>query len=166
MLQVRRRLLQDRVAGRANQREQRKLQRPLVQLRCVADAKPRQRVEQRLQGDALGVEQQLLVAAQDPDLGEHSPFGVEQRCVGAAAGRDRGDVVGEQRIEEGDRVSAAQRELAALRAIELANGRGRRGVFALVGEVGLKRARHCLEDTPRASAFVGAAARGSRAILC
>jgi hypothetical protein len=35
-----------------------------VQLRCVADAKPRQGVEQRLQGDALGVEQQLLVAAQ------------------------------------------------------------------------------------------------------
>ena len=120
------RRLRDGAAGLgADQREQAALERALVQLGAVADAELRQRVEQGLERDALGVEQQLVLGAQHADLGEQAALVRQQRRVDAGAGRDGRDVVGEQRVEVGGGVRAADRELAALGAVEQRDAPGR-----------------------------------------
>jgi len=88
-----RRLVQRSIGVGPDDREQRRFQRALVQLRAVTDPELRQRVEQRLQRDPLGIEQQLAVAAQHAYLGEHAALVRQQRRVGATADPNRGDVV-------------------------------------------------------------------------
>ena len=79
--------------------------------------------------DPLGVEQQLVLGREHAHLGEHPPLVGEQRRVDAAAGRDARDVVGEQRVEVGGGVRAADRELAALGAVDQRDALGRGGVL-------------------------------------
>ena len=116
-----------------------------MQLDLPSERAVAQRVEQRLQRDALAVEQQLILTSQDPHLGEHVALGVEQRGVSAAADRDRGDVLREQRIEERHRFLAAQRELSAIGVINPAGRLGRRPV---IRRVHLDGARHTFTILP------------------
>ena len=77
----------------AQQRQQTALQRALVQLHRVADAEAAHHVEQLLQGDALGVEQDLVSRVEDADVAEHLALGGEEGGVAAGPGRQRLDVV-------------------------------------------------------------------------
>jgi len=76
-----------------DQREQPALERALVQLGRVPDAELGQRVEQRLQADALAVEQQLVFGREHPHLRQHPPLVGEQRGVDSGPGSHARDVV-------------------------------------------------------------------------
>ena len=104
--------------GRADQRQQAAFQRSLVQLQVVADAEAADQVEQRLQRRALGVEQQLLLGGQDPQIAEHLALGGQEPGITALACRQRFDVVGDLALEELPGLGAGQRQLAALGAVE------------------------------------------------
>jgi hypothetical protein len=100
--------------GRAEQRDQPSLQRALVQLHVVAEAEAADDVEQLLQRDALGVEQDLLAGVEDPHVGEHLALGAQQRRVAPRPGHERLDVVGDLALQERLGVGAGEGELAAL----------------------------------------------------
>ena len=59
----------------ADQRQQPALDGALVQLRVVADHPAADQVEQRLQRDPLGVEQQLVARVEHAEVAEHLALG-------------------------------------------------------------------------------------------
>ena len=64
------------LGARPQQRQQAALERALVQLHGVADAEAADHVEQLLEGDALGVEQDLLAGVEDAQVARAScPWG-------------------------------------------------------------------------------------------
>ena len=115
----------------ADQRDQASLHGALVELDGVADAEAPDHVEQPLEGDAFGVEQQLVAGVEDPQVAEHLPLGREERRVAAGAGGERLDVVADLALEERLRVRAGEGELAALGAVERAAGLGQRAVLGV-----------------------------------
>ena len=91
-----------------------------MQLDVVADRPAAQRVEERLQRRALGVEPQLVAEVEHPQVGEHLALGGQQRGVEAAAGPERLDVVGDLARQEPLGVTAGQRQFSPLRAVKKA----------------------------------------------
>ena len=77
----------------AQQGEQPPLEGALVQLHRVADAEAAHHVEELLEGDALGVQEDLVSGIEDADVTEHLALGGEKGGVAAASGRQRLDVV-------------------------------------------------------------------------
>ena len=120
-----------RVRLRSEQREQTGLQRALVQFDGEAEAEPADHVEQLLQGDPFGVEQDLLAGVEDPQVGEHLALRREQRRVAAATGQERLHIVGDLTLQERLGVRADERELAALGTIDEPAGLGRGTVFGV-----------------------------------
>ena len=111
--------------GGADQREQAPLERALVQLDRVADLEAADHVEQPLQRDALGVEQELrrrlrriLAQREDAQVAEHLSLVREEGRVAALARAQVRELVRHLAVEELDRSGARQRELAALGAIQ------------------------------------------------
>ena len=120
-----------------------------MQFGLVADLEAADHVEQRLQREALGVEQQLgrrpcrvPAACEDAQVAEHLSLVREEGRVAAIAGAQVGELVRHLAVEELDSPGARQRELAALGAIQKAAplpqravllGRGRRGLGWLRG---------------------------------
>jgi hypothetical protein len=107
-----------RTSARPDERQQAALERALVQLDPEADGRAADHVEDGLQRGALGVQQQLVAGVEDPEVTEHLALRREQRCVEAGAGYERLDVVRDLSGEERLRVGAAERELAALGAVD------------------------------------------------
>jgi hypothetical protein len=103
---------------RADQREQRRLERALVQLDVAAELVPADHVEQLLQRRALCVEQQLVAEVEHAQVAEHLALVGEERRVAAAAGLQRLDVVGDLALQERLRLRAGQGQLAALGAVD------------------------------------------------
>ena len=108
----------DRGRVGTHERQQPALERALVQLDVVADAEPPDHVEQPLERDALGVEQQLVAGGQDPQIAEHLALGRQERGVAAGAVGEPLDVVRHLALEEAARVRTRERELAALGAVD------------------------------------------------
>ena len=69
----------------SDQRQQSTLKRALVQLDLVADPEAADHVEQLLQRDALGIEQQLVAGVEDAQVAEHLALRSEKRGVAAVA---------------------------------------------------------------------------------
>ena len=111
----------------SDQRQQPALQRALVQLHLVADLEAVDHVEQRLQRDALGVEEQLLrrraalADGQDAQVSEHLALVRQERRVAALARAQVRELVGHLPVEELDRAGAAESELAPLGAVDQAS---------------------------------------------
>jgi len=103
---------------RPHQREQRLLERALVQLGLPAHRAAAQGVEERLERHALGVEPELRAGVDDPQVGQHLALVGQQGGVAAAAGRERLDVVRDLAGEQLLGLGPGQRELAALGAID------------------------------------------------
>ena len=140
----------DRVGLRADQRQQAALERALVQLDPIADLEAADHVEQRLQGHALGVEQQfrwgravarrgwrlrrdlpgLLADGQDPQVAEHLALVRQERRVATLAGAQVEQFVGHLAVEELQRIGSGQGQLAALGAVEHAAVLADGGVLA------------------------------------
>jgi hypothetical protein len=78
-----------------DQRQQPGLERALVQLDVHPELVAADHVEQPLQGRALGVEQQLVAGVEDPQVALHLALVGQERGVGAGAGDQRLDVVGD-----------------------------------------------------------------------
>ena len=97
----------------SDQRQQPALQRALVHLHLVADLEAVDHVEQRLQRDALGVEQQLLrrrvalADGEDAEVSEHLALVRQERRVATFAHAQVRELVGHLPVEELDRTSAA-----------------------------------------------------------
>ncbi len=79
---------------RPQQGDEAALHGALVQLDIESDAEAADHVEQLLQRDALGVEQQFLAGVEDAQIPEHLALGGEERGVAAGAGGQALDVVG------------------------------------------------------------------------
>jgi hypothetical protein len=137
----------DRPGLEADQRYQPALERALVQLHVVADAEPPDHVEQLLERDALGVEQQLVSGIEHAEVSKHLALWGQERCIAALARGQRLDVVGHLALQEAPRVRARERELAAIRAIEQARGLGDRAVL------GSERVDGCHDDKDNRRAF-------------
>ena len=90
----------------ADQGQQPTLQGPLVHLDVVADAEPPDHVEQRLQRDPLGVQDELVPGVQDPDVAEHLALRREERGVAAGAHREPLDVITHLPLKEACAVGA------------------------------------------------------------
>ncbi len=150
----------------ADQRQQPALDRALVQLQVIADPEPADHVEQGLQRDALGVEQQLLADVEHAQIAEHVALVGEERGIAAGPGRERLDVVGHLAGEEPLRLGAAERELAPLGAVDqTAALRERRVLSAEPVRVDVG-CRHCFEDSPRLNPQLACAARGLARLRC
>src|SRR5581483_6305679 len=87
-----------------DQRQQPALERPLVQPDLVPDAESPDHVEELLQGDTLGVDQQLLARVEDPQVAEHLALWGQERRVATLARLERLHVVRDLALEEGLRV--------------------------------------------------------------
>ncbi len=86
--------LADHLLGaRTEQREQPALERALVQLHLVADAEPPDHVEQLLERDPLGVEQELVARVEDPQVAEHLALRRQKSGIATLSGGQRLDVV-------------------------------------------------------------------------
>jgi hypothetical protein len=109
----------DHLAGaRADERQQGLLQRALVQLHLPADAPATDRVEERLQRQALGVQPQLGAGVDGTQVAEHLALVGQQRREAARARLERLDLVGHLAVEELLGLLAGERELAALGAVD------------------------------------------------
>ena len=109
-----------RPRARPDQRQQPALERALVQLDVAAELVAPDHVEQLLQRDPLGVEQQLVAEVEDPQVAEHLALVGEERGVAAVPGVERLDVVGHLAVQELLGLGTGQRELAALGAVDQA----------------------------------------------
>ncbi len=90
----------DRHGLRTDQREEPALQRALVQLHVIADAKPMQQVEELLEGDPLSVEQQLIAGVEDAQVAEHLALLGEKGGVAARSTHQHLDVVADLALEK------------------------------------------------------------------
>jgi hypothetical protein len=85
-----------------------------VQLELVAEAEVPDHVEQLLQGDSLGVEQQLIARVENPQVAEHLPLRRQERRVAALSRSQALDVVADLSLQKGLGVRSGQRQLPAL----------------------------------------------------
>ena len=122
----------------ADERQQRGLQRSLVDFDVAPELVAPNHVEQLLQGDALGVEQQLAAGVEHAQVAEHLALVREERGVAAAARHEPLDVVGDLALEERLGLGSGERELAALGAVDEA---ARVGQHVGVGDGGHPSAR-------------------------
>ena len=137
----------DRGRVSADQREQAALERALVELDVVADAEAPDHVEQLLQRDALGVEQQLVTGVEDPQVPEHLALRGQEGRVAALAFGQSLHIVGDLALQERLRIAAREGELAPLGAIEQP---ARLGEHPVVGRERIG-GRHRSEDTDAAT---------------
>jgi hypothetical protein len=98
-----------------------------VQLGAPADQPAADLVEQRLQRDALGQEQEAVVGGDHPQVAEHAALVGQQRGVAAVAGLERGDLVADLAVEELARLVPGEQQLAQLGAVDEA-GTARAGL--------------------------------------
>ena len=100
-----------------------------MQLYVVADHSTPDHVEQRLERDPLGVEQELVWSVEDPEVAEQLALWGEERGVAAGPRGERLDVVGDLAVEERLGFAARERELPALGAVDDATAFGDGGVL-------------------------------------
>ncbi len=103
---------------RADEGEQRLLERALVQLGLPAHRAAAQVVEQRLERHPLGVDPQLGAGVEHAQVGQHLALVGQQGGVAAGAGRERLDVVRDLAGEQLLGLRPGQRELAALGTVD------------------------------------------------
>ncbi len=89
-----------------------------MQLYAVAHRVAADHVEQLLQGRPFGVQQQLVVAVEHAQVTEHLALLREERRVGAGARGERADLLRDLAVEKFLGIGTAERELAALGAIQ------------------------------------------------
>ena len=118
----------ERLGLRPDQRQQPQLERALVELNVAPELVAADHVEELLQRDALGVEQQLVAQVEHPHVAEHLALVREEGGVAAAPRLERLDVVRDLAVQEVLRLRAGQRELAALGAVDETAGLGQRPV--------------------------------------
>ncbi len=121
---------------RPEQRQLAALERALVQVGAEADEAVAQRVEDRLERDALHVQQQLVPGVQDPQLAEHLALRRQHGRKLARPGRERRDVVRDDAVERLRAVLAGDRQPAAVPAVD------QRGAVAQGGAGGIGAGDH------------------------